>query len=138
MQYINNRPQLKKFRQDLRKEMPIYEKLLWQKIRNQQSGVKFRRQFSIENFILDFYSHEIKLGIEIDGDSHFLDSDAILKDNIRDEILFKKYKIKILRFKNTEIRESLDACVKKIVEEIPPLTPPKRGRIKEGALKGEG
>ena len=134
MEYINNKPQLNKFRQDLRKEMPIYEKLLWQKIRNQQLRVKFRRQFSIENFILDFYSHEIKLGIEIDGDSHFLDSAAILKDNFRDEILFKKYKIKILRFKNTEIRESIEECINKIVEEIPPLTPPKRGRTNKTIL----
>ncbi len=108
--------------------MPIYEKLLWQKIRNQQLGIKFRRQFSIENFILDFYSHKAKLGIEIDGDSHFLSNDTMLKDKARDEILFKKYKIKILRFKNNEIKESLEGCINKILEEIPPLTPPKRGR----------
>ena len=130
MQFINNKPQLKKFRQALRKEMPIYERLLWQKIRNRQLGIKFRRQFSIENFILDFYSYEAKLGIELDGDSHFLNNDTILKDKIRDETLLKKYKIKILRFKNNEIKESLEECVNKIIEEIPPLTPPKRGRIK--------
>jgi len=128
MQFINNKPQLKKFRQSLRKEMPIYEKLLWQKIRNKQLGIKFRRQFSIENFILDFYSHESKLGIEIDEDSHFPDEDEILKDETRDELLFKKYKIKVLRLTNTEIKESLEACIDKILEEIPPLAPPKKGR----------
>ncbi|MFZ2969530.1 MAG: endonuclease domain-containing protein [Minisyncoccia bacterium] len=130
MQFINNKPQLKKFRQSLRKEMPVYEKLLWQKIRNRQLRVKFRRQFSIENFIIDFYCCEARLGIEIDGDSHFIGEEAILKDKARDETLFKKYKIKVLRFKNTEIAESLEGCINKILEEIPPLTPPKRGRIK--------
>ena len=34
-------------------------------------GCKFRRQYSVESFVIDFFSVEIKLGIELDGDSHF-------------------------------------------------------------------
>ena len=100
MQFTNNKPQLKKIRQRLRNDMPKSERVFWQKIRGKQLGVKFRRQFSIENFILDFYSPEIKLGIEIDGDSHFMSNATILKDCNRDNVLFKKYGIKVLRFTN--------------------------------------
>ena len=90
MEFINNKPQLKKIRQKLRKNMPAPEIILWQEIRGKQVGVKFRRQFSIENFILDFYSPEIKLGIEIDGDSHFVSNESLRKDKLRDNILFRK------------------------------------------------
>ena len=118
MQFINNKPQLKKIRQKLRNNMPKSEKVFWQKIRGKQLGVKFRRQFSVENFILDFYSPEIKLGIEIDGDSHFISNANILKDCNRDNVLFKKYSIKILRFTNTEVKENLEGCLEKLLREI--------------------
>lgn len=114
---MKNKPRLKNIRQYLRKNMPVYEKLLWQKIRNKQLGIKFRRQFSIENFIIDFYSPEFKLAIEIDGDSHFMDNNVMVKDKLRDKVLYEKYKIKVLRFTNSEIKESLEDCLYKILEE---------------------
>ncbi len=118
MQFTNNKPQLKKIRQKLRNDMPKSEKVFWQKIRGKQLGIKFRRQFSIENFILDFYSPEIKLGIEIDGDSHFISEASILKDCDRDNILFKKYGIKVLRFTNIEVKENSEGCLEKLLREI--------------------
>ena len=118
MQFINNKPQLKKVRQKLRNDMPRSEKVFWQKIRSKQLRVKFRRQFSIENFILDFYSPEIKLGIEIDGDSHFISNKSLSKDKNRDSILLKKHNIKILRFTNTEVKENLEGCLGKLLKEI--------------------
>jgi len=124
MQFINNKPQLKKIRQKLRNDMPKSEKVFWQKIRSRQLGVKFRRQFSVENFILDFYSPEIKLGIEIDGDSHFMTNESLFKDKNRDNILFKKHNIKVLRFTNTEVKENLEGCLEKLLKEI--------GNIKSG------
>ena len=118
MNFTNNKPQLKNIRQKLRKEMPKSERLIWQKIKNNQLGIKFRRQFSIDNFILDFYSPKIKLGIEIDGDSHFISNKELEKDKNRDKILFEKYKIKILRFSNLEVKESMDDCIKIILKNI--------------------
>ena len=40
--------------------------------RRQMSGYKFRRQHSVDQYVLDFYCPELKLAIEIDGDSHFM------------------------------------------------------------------
>jgi len=96
----NNKPNLKFFRQHLRNNMPMPEMKLWQRIRQNQLGVKFRRQFSIKNFILDFYAPKIKLGIEIDGESHFENKCKRGRDIQRDKIL-SKYGIKIIRFLNT-------------------------------------
>jgi very-short-patch-repair endonuclease len=50
------------------------EKVLWINIRNEKIlGVKFRRQFSVGKFILDFYSPSLRLAIEVDGASHDVD-----------------------------------------------------------------
>jgi cyclase len=47
--------------------MTEVEKILWKELRNNKLGYKFRRQHPISNFIIDFYCHEAKLAIELDG-----------------------------------------------------------------------
>ena len=55
-------------RKKLRSNMPAPEAILWSKLRAKQfKGLKFRRQYGIGHFVLDFYCVEIRLGIEIDG-----------------------------------------------------------------------
>lgn len=103
--------------------MTAPELVLWQKIRNNQLGVKFRRQFSIANYILDFYAPSINLAIEIDGDSHYLDKQAVLKDKMRDKFL-NGYGIKVLRFTNHEVMSNLEGVIQKIIEFLPPLNLP--------------
>jgi len=59
----------------LRKNQTDAERVLWSILRNRQlSGVKFRRQFPIGRYILDFYSYECNLGIEADGGQHYEDN----------------------------------------------------------------
>jgi very-short-patch-repair endonuclease len=64
---------LKEFARELRSEsVSRAEKYLWKALLSKgQSGAKFKRQRPIDNFIVDFFSAEIKLIIEIDGNSHF-------------------------------------------------------------------
>lgn len=48
------------------------EVILWEHLaRRQMEGFKFRRQYSVNQFVIDFYCPQLKLAIEIDGDSHF-------------------------------------------------------------------
>jgi very-short-patch-repair endonuclease len=59
---------------NFRKNQTDAERKLWIILRNRQlNGVKFRRQFSIGRYILDFYSPEYRLGIEADGGQHYED-----------------------------------------------------------------
>ena len=54
--------------------MPPAEQLVWARLKGKQvENCKFRRQYSVGAFVVDFYAVEIKLAIEIDGDSHFSD-----------------------------------------------------------------
>lgn len=68
---IHNRKYLKQRRKDLRNNATISEKRLWIALKKSQlKGRKFRRQHSIENYIVDFYCPSEKLIIEVDGNMH--------------------------------------------------------------------
>jgi very-short-patch-repair endonuclease len=60
----------------LRKEMSLPEVLLWQQLRGQQLGVKFRRQHGIGSYVVDFYCAALRLAVEIDGEVHGLGGNA--------------------------------------------------------------
>ena len=64
-----NRKEKEVQRKELRSNGTKYEATLWLILKNRQiDGVRFRRQFSVGEYILDFYCPELKLGIELDGD----------------------------------------------------------------------
>lgn len=56
----------------LRSKMTLPEVLLWQLLRRQSGGVRFRRQYPIGPYVLDFYVPAAKMAIEVDGMSHDL------------------------------------------------------------------
>lgn len=96
---IHNDKFLKNYRKDLRNNQTSAETRLWMLLKNKQlEGRKFRRQHSINNFIVDFFCPSEKLAIELDGQVHF-NPVAEEKDDRRDKIL-KTYGVKVLRFEN--------------------------------------
>ena len=100
-------------RRDLRNAMPGAEVRLWARLKGRQLlGCKFRRQYSVGPFVMDFYSPEIKLGIELDGDSHFREG-ARAYDERRD-VFIRSFGIEIMRFLNTDIDENLDGVLEVI------------------------
>ena len=92
------------------------EKKLWSFLRDNQLGVKFRRQFPIGKYVLDFYSHQAKLIVEVDGDQHYSD-EGTRNDEERDSDL-ERQDIKILRYSNSEVMEQTDALADEILEEV--------------------
>jgi len=92
------------------------EKKLWSFLRDNQLGVKFRRQFPIGQHVLDFYCHEAKLNVEVDGAGHYSD-DGTRDDENRDTDL-ERQGIKVLRFSNAEVLEQTDALADDILEEV--------------------
>ena len=92
---------------NLRKNQTDAEKKLWAILRNRQvSGTKFKRQFSIGRYILDFYSPEYKLGIEADGGGHYEDTGR-QRDKVRKREL-SKLGIEILRFSDLDILNNIE------------------------------
>ena len=131
----------------LRCQMNWAEKVLWKKLRDRKvSAFKFRRQYPCGPYFLDFYCPELKLAIELDGDTHG-NPEQQMRDRRRDAYL-EKHSVRVLRFWNREIRENLDGVMMVIREEVGklPLTPtlsPQTGRGRKTdphplpSLKGE-
>ena len=99
---------------ELRREMTPAEKLLWQQIRANKLGIRFRRQQVIQGFIVDFYCHKAGLVIEVDGDIHDLQKE---EDERREKVL-RELGLRIVRFGNDEVGRNLSAVVGKIREQI--------------------
>ena len=99
----------------LRKRMTESEILLWDRLKGKQlSGLRFRRQHPIDIFIADFYCHEARLVIEIDGDIH---KEQFEYDDGR-EAEIEKYDLKVIRFTNDEIANELACVIDKIKDII--------------------
>lgn len=97
--YRNNLPALKTFRKELRNNSTPAEAKLWTFLKGRQlEGRRFRRQFSIAGYILDFYCPSEFLGIELDGNGHFFASQAEY-DKERDLFLLH-LGVKVLRYEN--------------------------------------
>lgn len=88
------------------------EATVWRYIKNRATGVKFRRQHPIARFIIDFYCAELKLCIEIDGDSH-LEQDQQQYDAARTEYL-ESIGRKVIRFTNEDVRFNINAVIQEI------------------------
>jgi very-short-patch-repair endonuclease len=89
--------------------MPKGEKLLWSKLRRNNLEYKFRRQFGIKNYILDFYCIKLKLAIEVDGISH-TDEKVFEKDCERQGYL-ESLGIKVIRFNSEDVFNNLEQVV---------------------------
>lgn len=107
---------LKENRKTLRNNSTYYENLLWKELRNNKLNARFRRQVSIDNFIVDFATLKNKIIIEIDGQKHFTPIGKI-NDDVRDEILTKNG-FKVLRFENETIKNHLELVLEAIKLEI--------------------
>jgi very-short-patch-repair endonuclease len=112
-----NSPTEKQRRRELRANMPASELLQWSRLKGKQlENCKFRRQFSVGQFVIDFYSPEIKLAIEIDGDSHF-EPGAEENDKIRQAFL-ESAGIRVIHFQNNDIWQDMDWVLEELAREI--------------------
>jgi very-short-patch-repair endonuclease len=109
---LNNLPHLKTFRKELRKNLTPAEAKLWSLLKGKQLGRKFRRQFSVGNYILDFYCPSENLAIELDGQGHFEATQAEY-DAERDLFLLHTG-IKVLRFENKLVWDNPEGVLEEI------------------------
>ena len=100
----------------LRIKMTSPEKKLWEYIKGKKLRYKFRRQHPINTFILDFYCHELRLSIELDGNHHF-EAEQKAKDNNKTEYL-ASVGISEIRFTNTEVARNIESVLMVIKKEI--------------------
>jgi len=101
----------------LRRNLTLAELLLWKKLKDRKLfNTKFRKQHPINIFIVDFYCHDYKLVIEIDGDIHNNENSNEYDLNRTEEL--KKYGIRVIRFPNEQIIYNIDFVIERIQEKI--------------------
>ena len=101
--------------QSLRKRMTKEEKHLWYDFLK-RLPVTVKRQYNIENYIVDFFIPSAKIVIELDGSQHF-ESNAKQLDSLRDMEL-STYGIKVLRYTNLDIRKRFEGVASDILKNI--------------------
>lgn len=113
MTRIFNRKKQKPRRQQLRNNATTAERLLWRYLKGSQvAGVKFRRQHGIGPYIMDFFSHECMLAIEVDGGTY--SSTAEIEHDKKREKFISSHGIKTIRFCNDDVYANLESVVTKI------------------------
>ena len=108
-------PRLKQLARNLRNNSTLSEIRLWKAISGKQMlGYDFHRQKPIDNYILDFFCHELMLGIELDGFTHIY-FDEVANDDMIKERRMNELGIKIIRFSDREVLNDI-ANVLRVVE----------------------
>lgn len=100
-----------------RKKQTIAEKILWNTLRNRKlNGHKFRRQHPVAQFIADFYCHESKLIIEVDGGYHNGQEQAEIDTGRTHELV--ELGLKVIRFSNHDIEHKLEWVTMQILKHV--------------------
>ena len=109
--YFGAKPDVMELAKSLRNAMTYHEKLLWEKLKGKQvCGVRFRRQYAISFFIVDFYCHDAMLVVEVDDEIHSCKGDY---DDGRSAEM-EKFGIKVIRFTNFEVENSIEKVIMRI------------------------
>ncbi len=111
----------------LRKSMTDAERKLWRGLRlRQMHDHKFRRQFPLGPYIVDFVCLEARLIVEVDGGQH---ADEKYGDAERDAWLTSQ-NFRVLRYWNNQVLKELDAVLEDIARALPPhpSLPPRGGK----------
>ncbi len=114
--HYNKKSEIEK-RRFLRKEQTFTEKIVWTYLRRKQMlNYKFRRQYSVDYYVIDFYCPRLKLAVEIDGDVHNqLDQKEY---DVKREDHLRKFNITFIRLTNEELLGNPNKAFKRIEEAI--------------------
>ncbi|MDA1001568.1 MAG: endonuclease domain-containing protein [bacterium] len=110
---MTRKPPLPKERRERSRELRSApteaEKKLWEHLRRKQLGVHFRRQHPVGPFVLDFYCHEAKLAVELDGGGH-AEAGQAAHDAGRSRALADEG-IRVLRFWNSDVMGNIEGVL---------------------------
>jgi very-short-patch-repair endonuclease len=108
---IHYNPSLKFKARRLRIQCTPSESLLWSKIRRKTLGYEFHRQVPIDEYIVDFYCHELKLAIEVDGFVH----DTRQEYDLRRQKRLERLGVVVIRFDNEDVAKGMNEVISIIV-----------------------
>lgn len=112
--YFGAKPDLFSKASQLRQKMTLAEKTLWNYLKENQLGVRFKPQHPIDIFIADFYCHAMRLVIEVDGGIHARQQEY----DIGRTSELGKYQIRVIRFTYDEVLNEIKKVLTAIKAEL--------------------
>ncbi len=110
---LNNLQHLKTYRKTLRNDLIPAVTEHWKLLKGKKlNGRKFRRQYSVGNYILDFYCPSEKIAIELDGQYHFNPSQA--EYNKEKDLFLKHFRIQVFCIENKIIWKNPEQLINQI------------------------
>lgn len=109
-------PEIFRRAKELRLHLTPSEALLWERLREGINGYKFRRQHPLYKFIADFYCHNAKLVVEIDGEIH--NNIEQYENDLGRTTEIEKFGIKVIRFTNKEVQENIEKVICEIKNQL--------------------
>ncbi len=116
MSYLYNKPAQKDLRKKLRSNLGLPEIILWNELKGSKLGKKFRRQYGIGRYSVDFYCPDMRLAIELDGNTHNK-PESYQKDREREKFI-QDQDIKVVRFQNQDVFSNLGGVVEEIKKSL--------------------
>ena len=112
-----NKSSEKEKRRKLRQYQTNAEELVWRYLRNKQMlGYKFKRQYSIDHYVIDFYCPELKLAVEVDGESH--NNPEQIEYDIKQQKYLESFNIIFVRIKDEDLIGNPNQAFMKIEDAI--------------------
>ncbi len=111
---IHYNPTLKEKARHLRNKCTLSETLLWSEIRRKSLGYEFHRQVAIDEFIVDFYCHELRLAIEVDGSSH----EGKYEYDLQRQKRLESFGVIFIRFENTDVKRNMKDVIRNLINII--------------------
>jgi very-short-patch-repair endonuclease len=113
--YFNAKPRILEAARLLRENTTSCENIIWERLKGKQIyGIRFRRQHPIDIFIADFYCHEARLVVEIDGEVHNQQKDY----DIGRTAEMGKYDILVIRFTNIQVLIEIEEVIRTIEKTV--------------------
>lgn len=129
---IPYKPYLKEYARELRNKSTKAEIILWQKLkRKQMYGYDFHRQKPIDNYIIDFFCHELMLAIEVDGYSHEL-IEVFNKDGKKEKRL-NELGVTVMRYSDYQVLKDTENVLRSIESYIVEFEKHTPGPSQEGS-----
>ena len=123
---------------ELRQSETFAEEIAWNLLRDRKAfGLKFRRQQPLGGYIVDFYCHELRLVVELDGEVH--SQPSRVKRDARRKAALQRLGYRVLCFPNGMVLRDPDAFLEKVGQCIPspgpegPPSPSGRGSLSKGS-----
>lgn len=98
------------------------EIILWKHIMGKVTGYKFHRQLPIDEYIIDFYCHELNLALEVDGYTH----DYNYENDLQRQNRLNSLGIRVIRFSDDDVKKHLDdvlRALQAVISEIEKTSP---------------